>query len=86
MLKKAGKDTSIPRKKKVPVVEEVQKRKKNLAELYTERAALHLAAGRAHHAIFDVEEALRTWPECSEAVKLLEKLKNASDRTKSENE
>ena len=57
------------------VLELQQQKKKSLAALYAQRAALHVAAGRAHHATFDIEEALRIWPECSEATDLLEKLK-----------
>jgi len=65
----SGKDTTLA----APT--ELQERKKNLAELYTHRAALHFAVGRVHHATFDVEESLRLYPECSAAVELLEKLK-----------
>jgi curved DNA-binding protein CbpA len=68
--------------------EDLRKRKKDLAELYTHRAALHFAAGRAHHATFDAEEALRVCPEYTGALELLEKLKTSSlkDKNLSEEE
>ena len=35
-----------------------------LAEAHLQRAEVHGAAGRAHHAMFDIEEATRFYPEC----------------------
>ncbi|KAH7620422.1 hypothetical protein Ndes2526B_g04338 [Nannochloris sp. 'desiccata'] len=79
LLKRKGNGSGVSGKGKTSLApEELQERKKGLAELYTHRAALHFAAGRTHHATFDAEEALRICPECSDAVELLEKLKTRS--------
>ena len=45
-----------------------------MAVLHLERAAVHKAAGRIHHAAFDAEEAKRMCPYCMEMEDLVNKL------------
>jgi curved DNA-binding protein CbpA len=78
LLKKNGNGVSGFATKASAASEQRQEKEKTLAELYTQRAALHFEAGRAHHATFDVQEALRIYPECIQAAVLLEKLKEGS--------
>jgi curved DNA-binding protein CbpA len=89
LLKKISRPVSISstkRKLPAPSPEEIQQRKRSLAELYTQRAALHFAAGREHHATFDAEEALRIWPGYSQAVELLGKLKEKLSAVRNQSE
>jgi curved DNA-binding protein CbpA len=89
LLKKISRPVSISstkRKLPAPSPEEIQQRKRSLAELYTQRAALHFAAGREHHATFDAEEAIRIWPAYSQAVELLDKLKEKLSAVRNQSE
>lgn len=52
---------------------------RNLAELHLQRAEVHVAAGRLHHAAFDAQEAARICPACTDqATELQQRLKAPS--------